>query len=191
MAVAVCLSVIHSTNRRTLSTEYVKEVILVREGSLDPGAAVRAGSLALLCFSCMSIVGAVLLPLFHHCGGAGGWWCPSSSSSWGGRRRRWWWWLGRRRGRRHRSPSYHRASGSGRTANTTTTATATDSNFNSNGIVLLWTGSHFLFAACMLATVFVRNRWDATVLIGVVGLCWAAAMWVPVSFHGWRDEGCL
>ncbi|KAI1085824.1 major facilitator superfamily domain-containing protein [Whalleya microplaca] len=42
-----------------------------------------------------------------------------------------------------------------------------------------WLYSHFLFAGSMFCTVLVRTVEAATVLIGLVGITWALALWAP------------
>ncbi|CAJ2506916.1 Uu.00g081020.m01.CDS01 [Anthostomella pinea] len=42
-----------------------------------------------------------------------------------------------------------------------------------------WLLSHFLFAGCMFCTVLVRTVEAATVLIGLIGVSWALALWAP------------
>ncbi|KAI1638865.1 major facilitator superfamily domain-containing protein [Biscogniauxia mediterranea] len=42
-----------------------------------------------------------------------------------------------------------------------------------------WMFSHFLFAGSMFCTVFVQKVEAATVLIGLVGITWALALWAP------------
>jgi solute carrier family 45, member 1/2/4 len=44
-----------------------------------------------------------------------------------------------------------------------------------------WFLSHILFAATMWATLFVRNTWQATALVGVVGISWALTLWAPFA----------
>jgi len=45
----------------------------------------------------------------------------------------------------------------------------------------IWTVGLLLFGILMSCTVFVRTVWQATVLVGCVGLSWAIACWVPFA----------
>lgn len=44
-----------------------------------------------------------------------------------------------------------------------------------------WLLSHILFAICMLLTFFINTPTAATVLVGVIGLCWALTLWAPFA----------
>lgn len=44
-----------------------------------------------------------------------------------------------------------------------------------------WLLSHVLFALCMLSTFFVYSYQAATVVIGLVGICWAVTLWAPFA----------
>ncbi|KAI9768461.1 MAG: hypothetical protein M1840_004870 [Geoglossum simile] len=44
-----------------------------------------------------------------------------------------------------------------------------------------WLLSHLLFAATMWATLFVHTTWQATALVGVVGVSWALTLWAPFA----------
>ena len=44
-----------------------------------------------------------------------------------------------------------------------------------------WLLSHILFAFCMLLTFIVNTTTGATVLVGVIGLCWALTLWAPFA----------
>ena len=104
------------------STEYVKEIVSQREHMGDLNAGVRLGSMALLLFSIVSIVGAIILPaLRRYCG----------------------------------IPLSH-----------------------------FWVASNFMFAILMFSTVLVHDHVGATIIIALVGVCWAVAMWVPLSLLG-------
>ncbi|CDZ98468.1 Sucrose transporter and related proteins [Phaffia rhodozyma] len=45
----------------------------------------------------------------------------------------------------------------------------------------IWTAALILFAVMMLATFLVTEVWGATVIIALIGACWAVAAWVPFS----------
>ncbi|KAF8305438.1 MFS general substrate transporter [Clavulina sp. PMI_390] len=45
----------------------------------------------------------------------------------------------------------------------------------------IWTASLMLFALVMLATFWIRTRWQATVAISLLGISWACAVWVPFA----------
>lgn len=45
----------------------------------------------------------------------------------------------------------------------------------------IWTGALLFFSLLMFSTFFVRTVFQATILISLVGICWAVAMWVPFS----------
>ncbi|RXK42648.1 solute carrier family 45, member 1/2/4 [Tremella mesenterica] len=45
----------------------------------------------------------------------------------------------------------------------------------------IWTAGLLLFAILMGLTFFVSTVWQATVLISLVGICWAIACWVPFA----------
>lgn len=46
-------------------------------------------------------------------------------------------------------------------------------------VAKVWTFSHILFVLCMLATFLVSSANQASVLIAVLGICWAVALWAP------------
>lgn len=44
-----------------------------------------------------------------------------------------------------------------------------------------WLLSHILFALCMFSTSFINTTIGATVLVSVIGLCWALTVWAPLA----------
>ncbi|KAI6244511.1 General alpha-glucoside permease [Erysiphe necator] len=44
-----------------------------------------------------------------------------------------------------------------------------------------WMLTQLIFAACMFSTIFVKTISAATVLIGIVGICWALSLWAPYA----------
>ncbi|RKF56933.1 General alpha-glucoside permease [Erysiphe neolycopersici] len=44
-----------------------------------------------------------------------------------------------------------------------------------------WMLSQLIFAACMFSTTIVRSVSAATVLIGIIGICWALSLWAPFA----------
>jgi solute carrier family 45 protein 1/2/4 len=46
----------------------------------------------------------------------------------------------------------------------------------------IWTSAMLLFFVLMMSTMFVDKVWQATVVIALVGICWAVACWVCVRF---------
>lgn len=45
----------------------------------------------------------------------------------------------------------------------------------------IWTGAMLLFTFLTLATFFVTKVWQATILVSLVGICWAVACWAPFA----------
>ncbi|KIM76089.1 hypothetical protein PILCRDRAFT_826740 [Piloderma croceum F 1598] len=45
----------------------------------------------------------------------------------------------------------------------------------------LWAASHFLFALCMVATLFVSSVGSATLVVSITGFSWAVSQWAPFS----------
>lgn len=45
----------------------------------------------------------------------------------------------------------------------------------------IWTSALFLFSLLMFTTFFITKVWQATVMIALVGICWAVACWVPFA----------
>lgn len=45
----------------------------------------------------------------------------------------------------------------------------------------IWTSALLLYSMLMVSTFFIRRVWQATVMIALVGVCWAVACWVPVA----------
>ncbi|KAJ5689565.1 hypothetical protein N7462_003957 [Penicillium macrosclerotiorum] len=44
-----------------------------------------------------------------------------------------------------------------------------------------WLLSHLLFALCMFSTLFISSYPAGSVVIGIVGICWALALWAPFA----------
>lgn len=44
-----------------------------------------------------------------------------------------------------------------------------------------WLISHLLFALCMFSTMFVSYYPAGSIIIGLIGICWAVALWAPFS----------
>ena len=44
-----------------------------------------------------------------------------------------------------------------------------------------WLLSHILFALCMFCTFFISTTTGATVLVSIIGLCWALTLWAPFA----------
>jgi solute carrier family 45 protein 1/2/4 len=44
-----------------------------------------------------------------------------------------------------------------------------------------WILSHILFAICMFSTFFIDTYQAGTVVIGIVGICWALTLWAPFA----------
>lgn len=42
----------------------------------------------------------------------------------------------------------------------------------------IWTAGLVLFGCLMMSTFFITKVWQATVMIALVGICWAIACWV-------------
>lgn len=45
----------------------------------------------------------------------------------------------------------------------------------------IWTGALLLFFVLMMSTFFVRQVWVGTIVISLLGICWAVACWVPFA----------
>lgn len=45
----------------------------------------------------------------------------------------------------------------------------------------VWTFALVLFFVLMMSTFFITTVWQATVMIALVGICWAVACWVPFA----------
>ncbi|GHJ86937.1 hypothetical protein NliqN6_3339 [Naganishia liquefaciens] len=45
----------------------------------------------------------------------------------------------------------------------------------------IWTSSQLLFGCLMFTTFFINRVWQATVMIALVGICWAVSCWVPFA----------
>lgn len=45
----------------------------------------------------------------------------------------------------------------------------------------IWTSTLLLFAFLMFTTFFINKVWQATLMIALVGICWAVACWVPFA----------
>lgn len=45
----------------------------------------------------------------------------------------------------------------------------------------IWTAGLVLFGCLMMSTFFITKVWQATVMIALVGICWAIACWVPFA----------
>jgi len=45
----------------------------------------------------------------------------------------------------------------------------------------IWTGALFLFTILTFSTFFISTVVQATVVIGLIGICWAVACWVPFA----------
>ena len=53
-----------------------------------------------------------------------------------------------------------------------------------------WLLSHLLFAVCMFLTFFISTPTGATVLVGVIGLCWALTLWAPFALISAEISKC-
>ncbi|ODN76973.1 hypothetical protein L202_05536 [Cryptococcus amylolentus CBS 6039] len=45
----------------------------------------------------------------------------------------------------------------------------------------IWTAGLILFGCLMMSTFFITKVWQATIMIALVGICWAIACWVPFA----------
>ncbi|SAL95215.1 hypothetical protein [Absidia glauca] len=54
----------------------------------------------------------------------------------------------------------------------------------------MWTISHFIFCIAMLSTILVGDVAAASIVIGVCGLSWAVTMWAPFSLLGEYISQC-
>ncbi|KGB78516.2 solute carrier family 45 member 1/2/4 [Cryptococcus deuterogattii R265] len=45
----------------------------------------------------------------------------------------------------------------------------------------IWTAGLVIFGCLMMSTFFITKVWQATVMIALVGICWAIACWVPFA----------
>ncbi|KAJ5927095.1 hypothetical protein N7516_008868 [Penicillium verrucosum] len=45
----------------------------------------------------------------------------------------------------------------------------------------VWLLSHLLFAACMFSTFFIYSHQAGSVLVGIIGISWAVALWAPFA----------
>lgn len=45
----------------------------------------------------------------------------------------------------------------------------------------VWLLSHLLFAACMFGTFFIYSHQAGSVLVGIIGISWAVALWAPFA----------
>lgn len=45
----------------------------------------------------------------------------------------------------------------------------------------IWTSALLLFGILMMTTFFIDKVWQATIMIALVGICWAVACWVPFA----------
>lgn len=45
----------------------------------------------------------------------------------------------------------------------------------------IWTSALLFFGFLMMTTFFINRVWQATTVIGLVGICWAVACWVPFA----------
>ena len=45
----------------------------------------------------------------------------------------------------------------------------------------VWLLAHILFAVCMFSTIFISTYPSGSVVVGLVGICWAVALWAPFA----------
>ncbi|CAO3591090.1 unnamed protein product [Absidia cylindrospora] len=124
------------------------------------GQATRAGSLAFLIYSLVSLVASFFIPLLVK---------PSSSS--------------------HNNNTYY-DDGRGfvefniRGKRMTISTTKYTQYLQCLTLPRMWTVSHFIFCLAMLSTALVSDVVAASLVIGICGLSWAVTMWAPFSLLG-------